>query len=260
MADKGEGKGPDNNKRLALLETSVLAIAATLVNAGLLEDDSNEDPLEVAKVELERLGRQDLDNASLSAFLLEKGVEPLEGERAVHTAMRHLAALAELVEAAGNSSPDEAAAALEEQVRSLTEDLEKAHATIASFDKSAASKHRKGPKSSKARKVSPVEPAEGALGEAMEAGEELELVFSNGSHEIVEFDPIRVFAPAFQKQGASRFLLRDAILVKGAGEEKRVRGVGLFAGGKQVAWCGFPRAVPVPVGAERKFDRMIVFG
>lgn len=307
-----KAKGPDNNKRLALLEAivsaaPVIAIAmvcheANRVYCASLGDDSQPEwgdapdwqrDSAIAGVEFHLANPDAGDAASHDKWMEHKLAEGWEvGEvkdpeakthpclvpfdqlppeqqfkdrlfrTLVHTVAGALAGVsaAHAAEQSGNADPADATAALEEQVRSLTEDLDKAHATIASFDKAAASRHRKGPKSSKARKVSPVEAGEGDVAAAMEAGEELELVFSNGSHEIVEFDPIRVFAPAFHKQGARRYVLRDAILVKGAGEEKRVRGVGLFAGGKQVGWCAFPQPVSVPVGGERKFDRMIVFG
>lgn len=277
---KAEPKGPDNNKRLAMLEASTLAIAAVLIAANIMPEDSTEDPLEVAKVELERLGRLDLDCASLSAFLLEHAIEPLEGERAIHTALRKLqeqageiadgdraiAALKVELEAAtagpAGGEPVEDVAALNARIAELEALNAGLEGRVASFDAAEGRKQRKGTRQIKARKFGKA-PATSiaAIGEAMDSGDELELAFGSRGVERIEFEPIRVYPAAFDRQGSlGRYRLRDAVQIRGAGQAVDVDGVALLRGGELVAWCGFPKPVTVPAGTERKFDRMIVFG
>lgn len=190
----------------------------------------------------------------------------------VRGAAASLAAGAETADEKGNDDDADRIAALEEEVRTLTEDLKAAQKAEASANRAARAVHRRGAKPKKPRKVgAPAIEDEGKAAEfaadqtkaviaAMDSGEELELVFSDGTSEIGEFDPVLVNPDAFARQGASRFALREAVIVRGAGLEKRVRGVGLLVGGKQIAYTAFPDPVKVPVGQEVKFDRMIVFG
>lgn len=171
------------------------------------------------------------------------------------------AAIGEVGEAKGNSDDGETIAALEEQVRTLEEDLAAERKNSAAVDRGLRAAHRKGVKQVKARKLGELKDGTDreALIAAMEAGAELEIVFSNGTAELIEFEPVIVSPQAFQRIGRERFNLRDAVLVKGAGKEQRVRGVALLADGKQIAYTAFPNPVSVPVGQQVKFDRMIGF-
>lgn len=190
----------------------------------------------------------------------------------VRGAAASLAAGVETADEKGNDDAADQIAALEEQVRTLTEELAAAQKAEASANRAARAVHRRGAKPKKPRKIGApsVEKEEDAskaaavqseaVIEAMESGGELELVFSDGATEIGEFDPVLCNPDAFMRQGARRFALRDAVIVRGAGAEKRVRGVGLLVDGKQIAYTAFPDPVKVPIGQEVKFDRMIVFG
>lgn len=213
----------DNNKRLAYLEETapkVLAVVASLV--GLLLPDHE-------------LAPKDPDEGPLAHTirLVSEASDALEGRR------------------------DE----LEERIKGLEEDLAAAKKSNAAAERAARSKHGKGAKQVKARKVGELKGGtdRAALDAAMAAEAEFEIVFSTGTSEIIEFDPVIVYPPAFTRLGRERYNLRDAIMVRGAGREHRVRGVGLLVDGKQIAYTEFPKAVAVPVGQEMKFDRMIGF-
>lgn len=262
-----EGKDPpaDNNKRLAFLEAASTKLGDAMIAAGLMEEDSGEEPVQAAEPELIRLGRMDQRAAKLREFLGERDIELEDGEHPVDAVMRQFGELekqaADNAEAAGNGEDADRIDALEDQVRSLTEDLEKANAELAKANRTTAAQIRKGAKPAKARKVGPLKDGTDrkALVEAIDSGKEMEIVLSNGTAEIAEFDPVLVSGAGFYRRGAERFDLIEPLIVKGAGQEKRVRGVGLLVGGKQIAWTEFPRTVSVPEGQQVKFDRMINF-
>lgn len=86
----------------------------------------------------------------------------------------------------------------------------------------------------------------------------LELVFSNGANELVEFAPYEVRGTSFNRVGGG-WALREAITLKGVSEDTRVRGAALLHDGKQIAWANFPEPVRVPRGQEVNFDNMILF-
>lgn len=335
MADEKAAPKADNNKRLAFLEDRVIFLVSGMEAAGFGIGE-NEDPFAAALTELERLGRIDLEHATLTAFLNDKGVSVVEGETAVYRALRKLqeleqadnavmlaarqmgedgvrvrdavTALVTLVAPSTELAPatdetelehglrllagvqdqlvglretfnrqdggedvndviEDRVAALEEENRTLTEDKAALETKLAKIDKASGAKPRAGSRQVKAREVGGEQRGSDksreftgeALAQAMDSDEELELVFSNGGREIIEFEPVLVRGAAFDRQGSGRYLLRGALTLRGAGSELMVRGVGLMRNGEQVAWCAFPRPVPVPIGGERKFDRMIAF-
>ena len=311
---KPAAKGPDNNKRLALLETIIASAPATVIAmvcheanrayCASLGDDSQLEWMDAPEwqresavngVQFHLANPEAGDSASHDNWMREKleagwvfgevkdpeatppthpclvpfdELPPAQQfkDRLFRTLVHSVAAAlagvsaAHAADAAGNDDPDDRVAGLEEQVRTLTEQLGEAQAEIAKFDAGKARQHRPGKVQVKARKAGPVKADEGELATAMESGEELELVFSNGDREITDFEPVLVRGAAFDKRGGGRFALRDKLTVRGAGTEHRIRGVALLRDGKPVAFCQFPKPVAVPVGGERAFDRMIVFG
>lgn len=216
---------------------------------------------------LENIGERVRDAvlALISAVAPDMEIAPKSDEDVAEHGARLLTELLERVSAAeeanGNSDESETIAALEDQVRSLTEDLAKAKAEAAKAARATSAQIRKGARPSKIRKVGPIKGGTDteAVIAAMEGPDPVQVVLSDGGHEIMEFDPIDVGGGGFYRRGKGRFDLIEALLVQGAGQERRVRGVGLFAGGKQIAWTEFPNVVTVPVGQQVKFDRMISF-
>jgi hypothetical protein len=123
----------------------------------------------------------------------------------------------------------------------------------------------KGRDASKARKIgadfSPLEGDDGEqspLDKIMAGDQALELVFSNGANELLEFAPYDVRGTSFDRHSGG-WLLRDPIVLKGSSDDTRVRGVALLAGGKQIAWAPFTESIRVPRNQEVNFDKMIVF-
>ena len=123
----------------------------------------------------------------------------------------------------------------------------------------------KGRGTQKARKVgADFEPLTGddgqqsPLDKILLGDDALELVFSNGANELVEFAPYEVRGTSFNRVGGG-WALREAITLKGVSEDTRVRGVALLHDGKQIAWANFPEPVRVPRGQEVNFDNMILF-
>ena len=123
----------------------------------------------------------------------------------------------------------------------------------------------KGRGTAKARKVGPDFEAlvgddgqQSPLDKILLGDDALELVFSNGANELVEFAPYEVRGTSFNRVGGG-WSLREAIALKGVSEDTRVRGVALLHDGKQIAWANFPEPVRVPRGQEVNFDNMILF-
>jgi len=86
----------------------------------------------------------------------------------------------------------------------------------------------------------------------------LELVFSNGVNELVEFAPFEVRGTSFNRVGGG-WMLREGITLKGSGDDTRIRGAALLLDGKQIAWAAFIEPVRVPRNQEVNFDKMILF-
>jgi len=164
-----------------------------------------------------------------------------------------------------------AIAAMESKAK-LTQERDDAKEDLVQAEtKLAAARKKRDPgaiakgRSSKPRKLgADFDKPEGGNGDQSEldvimAGESaLELVFSNGTNEIMEFAPYDVRGASFERH-AGGWRLRDAINLKGASELTRVRGVALLKDGKQIAWAPFPEVVIVPAHQEVAFDKMIVF-
>lgn len=169
------------------------------------------------------------------------------------------------VAATADAAPDADTEQLKARLAQLEGENAELAATVAAFDEVAAKRHRKGDRQVKARKLGPVKAKAdenaAAIAEAMAGGAELELAFGHEGDEVIQFEPVRVFAGAFQRQGGSepRFVLRDPVSVRGGSADLTVDGVALLEAGKQVAWCAFRHPVAVPAGQERRFDRTIVF-
>lgn len=86
----------------------------------------------------------------------------------------------------------------------------------------------------------------------------LELVFSDGVNELVEFAPYDVRGTSFVRTGAG-WMLSQAITLRGLNDDTRVRGAALLRDGKQVAWSSFIEPVRIPRNQDVNFDRMIAF-
>lgn len=93
------------------------------------------------------------------------------------------------------------------------------------------------------------------------AGAPLELAFSNGEFELVEFSspPIEIAAADMIRVDSSRYIVGKAVHVKGADHPEELHGVGLLLEGSQVGYCPFDPPLLLLPGHEWKFDRQLVF-
>jgi hypothetical protein len=265
---------PDNNKRLAALESGVSALALTLAANGFTLEEGA-DPLEAAigaikgqaaKIdELETnassaaiaaVARADKAEAALGE--LEPKVEAVvdylcanhpdkvsANECALTTATRILGEQsAEIVE-------------LKTDVQDLTEQLEADADRDALAEEVAVSRER--PEG--ARDFGPTGGALDAaeLAALIEKGEAFELSFSNGEYEIVELAPVALPASDIV-QIEGRRLVGTPVFVRGGERAEELDGVALVYGGEQVAYCQFPKPIMLEANQERRFERAIAFG
>lgn len=91
------------------------------------------------------------------------------------------------------------------------------------------------------------------------AGADFEISFSNGEHEIVEIEPVKIDRTALVTV-EGRYMVDPPILIRGGQYSEQLDGAALTLGGSQVAYCQFPTAHHIAPGQERQFVRAIVFG
>lgn len=248
-------KGPDNNKRLAELEAGVSALALAIAGAGI-ELKDGQDPIEQAIAITDSFKEKMLQLAALSAFLLDNSDEPLD-RGPVAAAISTIEKLSGNGATAGEIAAIARAEAAEKRVAELEAALEAA-GEVPGGAPTPAPEPKERPAA--ARDVGPsfgqLDAAE--LGEALDSGEDLELVFSNGEYEIVDFEPVKVTAKDLPIMAGKRQVAQP-LFVRGGGNDDRIHGAGLLQGGVQIAYCEFPSPVPIEKGQERRFERAISF-
>jgi hypothetical protein len=247
MAKDGPtAKGPDNNKRLMVLEAGVSTLAVALLANGFKVEEGG-DPIEAAIVaikgqaskidELEEAAKVGSDNATA-------------GEIAA-------IARAEAAEKALAEANDEL-----EEMRNDVADLEGKIANLGAADELEAP-----------IAVAPRERPEGAhdfgptfgmstareLAELIEEGGDFEISFSNGKHEIVELEPVKIKAADLRGK-SGRFELAHPIFVRGGQVREEIDGAALVKSGVQIDYCQFPAPVAIEPRQERRFERAIAFG
>lgn len=88
---------------------------------------------------------------------------------------------------------------------------------------------------------------------------ELELAYSNGEYELIDFGPSPIDAGVLVYRG-HKFHVEPAIHLKGGPADVELNGVGLIVDGEQFAYCEFPEPQAIASRSERKLERMITFG
>ena len=259
-------KATDNNKRLAMLEAGVSALAITIVQSGFTIAEGD-DPLIVAGTIVQALAAT---NNSFAELFAARSFPANEGESCYGTAARLIdelegkgsdaqegATAGELAAIGRADAAEKRVGELEDQVKTLSEDLGNAGLALAKATGSALRKTRALARSSKARKIGPLKGGTDreALKLAMDdAVDPMQIVFSNGAAEIIELEPIEAFPPAFRVVQGDQYRLIDDVLVKGTRDGTRVRGIGLvMPDGRQIAYQEI-EPVDLPAGQERKFQ------
>lgn len=274
MVDKATSKAPDNNKRLAALESGVSAIALTLAANGFTLEDGA-DPIEAAigaiKGQAAKIDELET-NASSAAIAAVDRADKAEAKLA--ELEPKVAAVVDYLCAnyADKVSADECALVtatrilgeqsaeiveLKTDIADLTEQRDAETDRDALAEEVAASRER--PEG--ARDFGPSGGSIGAseLGKLIAAGAAFELSFSNGEYEIVELAPVALAATDFV-QIEGRRLVGPPVFVRGGERAEELDGVALVYGGEQVAYCQFPKPIALEAKQDRRFERAIAFG
>jgi hypothetical protein len=260
----GAAKGPDNNKRLALLEAGVSALAMALAaNGSPIADGGDVFGIATAKIkegaqaasELEELRKRvaELEAAAPSpeeandgqVDVLKARVAELENEVAeltvdVDDAMSEKNRLANLLADQGRSAAPAAVeeAAAPEPKSAVLERAESARDVGPTFGRLTADE----------------------IAEAIEAGARFEIAFSTGEFELVDFGPIYVNGEDLHRFATQQYAVATSIHIKGASVPMEIDGAGLLLEGAQVGYCTFDPAVHIEPGQERAFNRALIFG
>lgn len=250
---RGGARAPDNNKRLAVLEAGVSALAIALTANGVTVPEGA-DPVELAigviKAHAEAAagaGTSTGELEQLRARVAELETEKGELETDLEDITGEKNRLAGLLNDDGKS-------------QNAGEEPEQGGEKHPFLEAQPALVRPEG-----ARDVGPEYPVfeKGELRELLgpdHDGEGLELVFSNGDYEILALQPVPITVPQLQRMENS-FIVIPAIHAKlsATDQPEQIDGVGLLYGGEQIAYCRFPSKLPLPPGGERRFDRAIIF-
>lgn len=275
MGNQRAARAPDNNKRLALLETSVSALAIALVANGVALAEGA-DPIEAAITRIKQAGELADKLGGTTAEL--ENLKAKSAEEANDGALEQLKArIAELEEAAGNSAPGDATAALEDQIDELERQLAAKTARIVELEAGApvivntvtAEEPEEVPigreRPETARDVGPeyggaLSSAELTTLLASGTAEELEIAFSNGEYEVVSLHPVKV-EPKDLQLFEGRNVVGPAIDVHLAAIDPAeiLHGFGLLMGGEQIAYCPLLDPIRLEPGTEHRFQRVIFF-
>jgi hypothetical protein len=276
--------GPDNNKRLAFLESRValLISAATAVIARFAPDmklapkDENEDLVDV-QIRL-------LNQVATVETPCDRRIAELEAQvaaGATDIARSDDATEGEIAAIARADAADAKVKELEAEVAELTTDVEEITSAKNALANQLAEAGQ-APASSDTQPEPDTEEAS-AVRERPEAARDVgpeygtypiadliklketdvdatfELAFSNGEFEILGIDPVAI-AAACLVETDGRLKVNVPIQVRGRGAIEDVAGAGLLLAGEQVGYCVLDPAVKLHPGEERRFDHSLIFG
>jgi hypothetical protein len=274
-------KGPDNNKRLAEYEREDSRILRYLGENGVTEI-GDMSPAGALITRCKSLAEGHAANlvvaaetndahvaalSSLTAAMVGAGIDVPDGADPIPVAVAHFEAAEE---AAGNATPGEIAAIAradkaDARVAELAAEVEdlKAAAAGGSFVRDEDQLPAAGPRE-------PVEcgPAYGDLSAAdinlrIVEGADLELVFSDGDNEIVEFPPVKLSGADLGRHG-QRYTVTPTISISGPrGEHEasiEIAGAALLANGEQIGFSPFDRPLVIEPGEQRAFNQSFLFG
>jgi hypothetical protein len=243
---------PDNNKRLALLEAGVAALAIALTANGFtLEAVNNpiDEAIKAIKSLLTERSALSAKVAELEAALAAGPDGATEGE---------IAAIAR----ADKAEEDLKAATAElEELRTDVGDLEaRIDELSAQLPPPPDPVNLAAERPEGARDFGPtfgkIDTAD--LGALVESGAAFEIAFSNGAHEILELAPVAV--PAGGLIGRAGRFVAPTIYVRGGERGEAIHGAVLVHDGAQIDYCEFQRPLPIEPRQERRFENSIAFG
>jgi hypothetical protein len=276
-------KRPDNNKRLAILESNVSALAIALTANGVALEPGA-DPFQAAIDVIKSA-------ASLRACNTELETRIAAREAELEAYMKRIAALETPSPGAGTPGTD--AAELEE-LRKRVKELEEENKELRiDVDDLANAKNALANRLAEEGKGTGGEPppadpvpdpiniaalpaerpeaardvgpafkslSEVAIGKLAAEGGQFEIAFSNGEYEILDFAPVKIAAKDLHRVDSLHFIVGPAVNIRGGHAPARIHGAGLLYGGEQVAYCAFEPPIIIQPGQERRFDRALIFG
>lgn len=287
----GGARAPDNNKRLAKLETSIASLALALAANGF-DVPEGADPCEVATIVAKDAATNRAKIASLADAIVALHTEAVgDHGGAIETAIKLLgdlaisdeklaganAKIASLEEAIGNGASADATAALEDRIDELERAGMAKDARIKELEAGApVIVQQLEPETAPAAAAEPVERPETARDVGPEYpgllksaeipliiagdGGELDVAFSNGEYEIVGLAPVRIEYTDLQ-QFEGRNVVSPAIhatLANGDTAET-LHGFGLMLNGEQIAYCPLLDPIRMQPGEEHRFHKAIFF-
>lgn len=282
---KAADKGPDNNKRLAALESGVSQLAIALAAAGVEIGEAG-DPIKYA-IELIEVQREAVRlPASMLVSALEAGGEKLAADAdPVLVACELLSGgkvtKGEMAAIARAETAEKELGQVKIELEETKEDLERVASEKGRLANELAelieNKGYKRPEAAEEAPAAPPEPLERPDGardfgpdfhrmDPLELGnflasdpEGLEISFSNGDYELIELEPIPVTAAELVAREGRRALTK-IVQVKGGEREEPIHGAALVLAGEQIDYCQFPVPLKIEQGQVRQFVRMIFFG
>jgi hypothetical protein len=275
------GKTPDNNKRLALLESGVSAIAIALTANGFTVGEG-EDPLAaaIAAVKGQAATIDDLTKKLEAA----EGGNATDGEiAAIARADKADAELGELqakVQAVvdylcanypDDVSPEECALSaatriLGEQkleLEQLNIDVEQLEAQLEAKQNAGESELEPTVARERPENARDFGPTFGKLDRAdlvelLAADAGLEIAFSNGEYELVGLEPIAI--KGSDLVSVEGRYIAPVVFVRGGADREDIHGAVLVHGGEQIDYFAFPRPIELEAKQERRFEKAIIFG
>jgi hypothetical protein len=275
------GKTPDNNKRLALLESDVTAVAIALTANGFTVGEG-EDPLAaaIAAVKGQAATIDDLTKKLEAA----EGGNATDGEiAAIARADKADAELGELqakVQAVvdylcanypDDVSPEECALSavtriLGEQkleLEQLNIDVEQLEAQLEAKQNAGESELEPTVARERPENARDFGPTFGKLDRAdlvelLAADAGLEIAFSNGEYELVGLEPIAI--KGSDLVSVEGRYIAPVVFVRGGADREDIHGAVLVHGGEQIDYFAFPRPIELEAKQERRFEKAIIFG
>lgn len=281
MATEGKTKAPVDGKRLASLEAGVSSLALAL-SANGIELKEGQDPCVQAIVVIKRWHELTAARAELQlAVAIAVDAEPETIEDPFAAAAGALEAMkARVVDVEGQLETSRKRIVEIElengELHQDVEDLANARNTLA--NQLAEEGKGQGAAVEEVKAPEPVAPVRERSENARDVGPAIrslsyaelqqvigfpdgafEVAFSDGEFEIPAFTPEKINPASLARVDSSRFLLQQAITLRGGDRAEEIHGAGLLLGGTQIAYCTFEPPLTVQPNHEWKFDRTLIF-
>jgi hypothetical protein len=254
-----KAKGPDNNKRLAELESGVSALAIALTANGFTVAEGT-DPLEAAIAAVK--------GQAATIDDLTKKLDAADGADISNATVGEIAAIARAEKAEAvileqQQQHEQLEAKVIEQaneIHQLNIDLEQLEARNEAAAEALETPAPARERPELARDFGPTfgQADRADLAELVAEDAAFEISFSNGEYEIVALAPVAIKGSDLMAT-EGRYSV-PVIFVRGGDDREDLHGAVLVHGGEQIGYCEFPRPIELEPKQERRFERAITFG